>query len=156
MFGRDKIIKDIFERHGDDALYITTTGYISRAVYNLFPEKKNIFYMQGSMGLSPAIGLGLASNCDKNVVVLSGDASLLMHLGITHTIRENRFLNLNIYVLDNECNESVGGQECPKLNSFYSGITKIYKINKEGPRPRVSLSCTQIKENFMKEVKNEK
>ena len=33
--------------------------------------------MQGSMGLAPCIGLGMAANTDKDIVVLSGDAALL-------------------------------------------------------------------------------
>ena len=50
----------------------------------MYPDRKNIFYMQGSMGHAPCIGLGINLNTNKNVVVLSGDAALLMHLGITH------------------------------------------------------------------------
>jgi len=86
MLSRKEAINKIFDRHGDDTIYVTNTGYISRAVYNEYPNNKNIFYMQGSMGLAPCIGLGIAMNTDKNVVVLSGDGALLMHLGITHTI----------------------------------------------------------------------
>ena len=52
MFTREKTIQKIFDRH-TDAVFITNTGYISRAVYDLFPDNKNIFYMQGSMGMAP-------------------------------------------------------------------------------------------------------
>ena len=88
MSSRKEAINKIFDEHGDKAIYVTNTGYISRAVYNEYPDNKNIFYMQGSMGLAPCIGLGMAMNTNKNVVVLSGDGALLMHLGITHTIAE--------------------------------------------------------------------
>ena len=110
MLSRQDVIKDIFHWHGQDSIYVTNTGFISRDVYNLFPNNKNIFYMQGSMGLAPCIGLGMAANSQKDVVVISGDASLLMHLGITHTIKEQNLKNLFVYVLDNGCHESVGGQ----------------------------------------------
>ena len=89
MLSRQDVIKDIFHWHGQDSIYVTNTGFISRDVYNLFPNNKNIFYMQGSMGLAPCIGLGIAANSQKDVVVISGDASLLMHLGITHTIKHS-------------------------------------------------------------------
>ena len=131
MFTREKTIQKIFDRH-PDAVFITNTGYISRAVYDLFPDNKNIFYMQGSMGLAPCIGLGMATNTDKDVVVLSGDASLLMHLGITHTIAEQNLDNLFVYVLDNNCHESVGEFDCVKLENSYSGINQIFKISNDG------------------------
>ena len=151
MFSRKEAINRIFNRH-KDVVYITSTGYISRAVYNEYPNNKNIFYMQGSMGLAPCIGLGMASNTDKDIVVLSGDASLLMHLGITHTIRDEDLKNLYVYVLDNGCHESVGQFKCSLLEESYHGIIEIIKITNDGKEGRVGLNCiqntNQIKELF--------
>jgi len=48
MLSRQSAIESIFCRHGDEAIYVTNTGYISRAVFKEYPLKKNIFYMQGS------------------------------------------------------------------------------------------------------------
>ena len=143
MLSRKSVIEDIFNNHGDNCVYITNTGYISRAVYNLYPNSKNIFYMQGSMGLAPCIGLGIARNSKKDVVVLSGDAALLMHLGITHTIRDENLSNLFVYVLDNSCHESVGSYDCSALQNDYPGITKIYKISNDGKTDRVKWSCPE-------------
>lgn len=154
MLSRKEAINKIFDRHGDDTIYVTNTGYISRAVYNEYPNNKNIFYMQGSMGLAPCIGLGIAMNTDKNVVVLSGDGALLMHLGITHTIRDEDLDNLFVYVLDNHCHESVGKYDCSylALNGYYPGITEIIEISNDGKTDRVELDCEtntkQIKELF--------
>ena len=149
MLSRKETIKKIFVRH-KNGIFITNTGYISRAVYNQYPNNKNIFYMQGSMGLAPCIGLGMALNTDKEIVVITGDGSLLMHLGITHTISEQNLKNLFVYVLDNGCHESVGGYECVKLNNQYKGITEIIKITNDGKTDRVNLDCKtnteQIKE----------
>ena len=151
MNSREEVIRNIFDWH-PDAVFITNTGYISRAVYDMYPDKKNIFYMQGSMGMAPCIGLGIAMNSDKEIVVLNGDAALLMHLGITHTIRDENLKNLYIYVLDNGCHESVGKYKCSYLEDFYSGITEIIKISNDGKTDRVELSCikntNQIKELF--------
>ena len=88
MLSRKTAIQSIFDLHGSEAVYITNTGYNSRAVYDMYPANKNILYMQGSMGLSPAIALGIASNTEKDVVAFVGDASLLMHLGITQIIQK--------------------------------------------------------------------
>ena len=151
MFTREEVIQKIFNRH-TDAVFITNTGYISRAVYDLFPDNKNIFYMQGSMGLAPCMGLGMATNTDKDVVVLNGDASLLMHLGITHTIAEQNLDNLFVYVLDNNCHESVGEFDCVTLENSYPGINQIFKISNDGKKDRVGLdtkkNTKQIKELF--------
>jgi len=151
MLSRKEAINNIFDKHGD-AVYITNTGYISRAVYNEYPNNKNIFYMQGSMGIAPCIGLGIAMNTDKDVVVLSGDGALLMHLGITHTIRDENLNNLFVYVLDNGCHESVGKYKCSYLEDWYSGITEIIEISNDGKTDRVELDCEtntkQIKELF--------
>ena len=151
MLSRKEVIGEIFDSH-PDAVFITSTGYISRAVYNEYPNNKNIFYMQGSMGLAPCIGLGMAINTDKDIVVLSGDGALLMHLGITHTIADQGLDNLFVYVLDNGCHESVGGYECSELQISYPGITEIIKISNDGKTGRVELDCVkntnQIKELF--------
>lgn len=140
MLSRKEAIKKIFVRH-KNGIFITNTGYISRAVYNQYPSYENIFYMQGSMGLAPSIGLGIALNSNKEVVVISGDGSLLMHLGITHTISEYNLKNLFVYVLDNECHESVGGYSCSKLNKQYKGVTEVIKITNDGKTGRVELDC---------------
>ena len=148
MLSRKEAIQSIFKKHGDSSVYITNTGYVSRAVYDLYPDSKNILYMQGSMGLSSAIALGIAKNTDKDVVAFVGDASLLMHLGITHTIRDEVLGNLFIYVLDNGCHESVGKYKCSSLEDEYVGITEIVKISNDGKMPRVALGCVENADNI--------
>ena len=148
MLSRKETISKIFKTHGDEALYITNTGYISRAVYNEFPSFSNILYMQGSMGIAPCIGLGIALNTKKNVVVLSGDGALLMHLGITHTIRDYNLKNLFVYVLDNGCHESVGGYDCSNLEDKYPGVDEIFKITNDGKLPRVGINSVENKKMF--------
>ena len=139
MLNRKQAISLIFESYGPDAIYVTSTGFISRAVYNMFPDNKNIFYMQGSMGLAPAIGMGIAMSTQRDVVVLNGDAAHLMHLGITHTIRDANLPNLHIHILDNGCHESVGGQPCSTLEDSYPGVTSIWKISCDGKTDRVGI-----------------
>ena len=111
--------------------------------------------MQGSMGLSPAIGLGLALNTPLNIVVITGDAAFLMHMGIIHTIKDSKLNNLFIYILDNKCHESVGGTKCSSLNNRYISINKIYKINKEGRKPRIKLNPISNKKEFIIFLKKE-
>ena len=148
MLSRKETIHKIFKIHGNKSLYITNTGYISRAVYNQFPSLSNILYMQGSMGIAPCIGLGIALNTKKNIVVLSGDGALLMHLGITHTIRDYNLKNLFVYVLDDGCHESVGGYDCSNLEDKYPGVDEIFKITNDGKLPRVGINSVENKKMF--------
>jgi phosphonopyruvate decarboxylase len=140
MRARDAAIREILHRHGTDAVYVASTGYISRAVHACADPGHTIFYMQGSMGHAPAIGLGIALNSTKTVVVISGDGSLLMGLGATHTIRDRAPDTFFHYVLDNGCHESVGGQPCAALEDAYPGVTEIVRISRDGKPPRVAIA----------------
>ena len=91
------------------------------------------------MGLAPAIGLGIALHTERPVVVVNGDASLLMALGSTHTIRDHAPPNLYHYVLDNGCHESVGAQPAARLEPTYPGVTEIIKVELGGKPPRVPV-----------------
>jgi thiamine pyrophosphate-dependent acetolactate synthase large subunit-like protein len=137
---RAQAIREILDRHGDSAVYVASTGFVSRAVFAETGEDYDVFFMQGSMGLAPAIGLGMALNTSLDVVVINGDGSLLMSMGTTHTLRDRGPANLYHYVLDNSCHESVGGQPCAALEESYPGVTEIIKISKDGRPPRVGMT----------------
>lgn len=82
-------------------IVVSTTGLISREIFEKFDSKRNI-YVPGSMGLASPIGLGLAISCpNKKVVVVDGDASLLMNLGSMVTIGNRKPINLLHIVVDN-------------------------------------------------------
>ena len=151
MKSRKEALVEIFNSHDKDkSLFVVSTGFLCRSVYELYPDSKNIFYMQGSMGQAPAIGLGLAMSSKKDVIIINGDGAHLMHLGITHTIRDLDLNNLYHYILDNGCHESVGGYFCSELEDNYCGVTKIYKITKDGKAPRVGFDFVENKNNFIK------
>ena len=149
MLSREEAIKNILSNHGPDTIYIAPTGFLSRAIYQIDPKGTNVFYMQGSMGLAPGIGIGISLYTDKDVVVINGDASHLMHLGLTHTVRDYAGDNLYIYILDNGCHESVGGQHCSSLEKEYVGITEIIKITKDGKTPRVGIGFEENARNII-------
>lgn len=139
MRARDEAIRGILARHGTEAVYVASTGYVSRAVCEIAGPEHEIFYMQGSMGLAPAIGLGIALNTERPVVVINGDASLLMSMGTTHTIRDRAPDAFFHYVLDNGCHESVGGQPCAALEDRYPGVTEVVPVARAGKPPRVDV-----------------
>ncbi len=139
MRTREEAIRSILTRHGTDAVYVASTGYVSRAVCEIAGPEHHVFYMQGSMGLAPAIGLGIAMNTPRPVVVINGDGSLLMALGATHTMRDRAPDTFFHYVLDNGCHESVGGQPCASLEESYPGVTEIIKVTRAEKPPRVDV-----------------
>jgi len=98
---RKEAIKTIMSTLDPGDVVVSTTGLISREIFEKFDSDRNI-YVPGSMGLASSIGLGLAVSClKKRVVVIDGDASLLMNLGSIVTISNKQPKNLLHIVIDN-------------------------------------------------------
>ena len=76
-----------------------------------------------------------------------------MHLGVTHTIRDEALDNLYVYVIDNGCHESVGEYRCSPLEDSYVGVAEIFKVSNDGKLPRVGLACDKNIE-YIKEFLN--
>ena len=94
-----------------DDLIIATTGYSGRELYAT-SDRKNHFYMVGSMGCAIDIGLGLSlQRPDKRVIVIDGDGAILMRLGAMSTVGYMAPENLTHVVLDNGAYESTGAQK---------------------------------------------
>lgn len=61
------------------------------------------FYLLGAMGLSTSVGFGLAlAQPGRNVIVVTGDAELMMNPGALANIGVRKPCNLSVVVLDNE------------------------------------------------------
>jgi thiamine pyrophosphate-dependent acetolactate synthase large subunit-like protein len=94
----------------DGYLVVCCNGMIGREVH-LLGDRPDRFYMIGSMGLAPAVGLGLAlAQPARGVLVLDGDGNLLMGLGNLAQIAAERPGNLVHVCLDNHVHASTGGQ----------------------------------------------
>lgn len=107
---RRKAITDIMN-YIEDELVICNIGFPSRELYDIKDRKEN-FYMIGSMGLASSIGFGLAlARPDKDIVVIDGDGSLLMNMGSLVTIFANNPHNLTWIVIDNGAYGSTGNQD---------------------------------------------
>jgi phosphonopyruvate decarboxylase len=60
------------------------------------------------------MGLGLAVACpDRKVLILNGDGSMLMNLGVLVSIANTAPRNLILFVFENEIYEVTGGQPIP-------------------------------------------
>jgi len=109
MKRRDAIATIVQSLRKSDAV-ISTTGLISREVFETYDSAQH-FYIPGSMGLVSSVGLGISLNTQKRVIVLDGDASLLMNLGAIVTIGCAAPRNLLHIVLDNNAYGSCS-EEC--------------------------------------------
>ena len=75
-------------------------------------------YNPSTMGGAVPFAVGLAiAQPDRDVVVLSGDGSLLMSLGCLVTVVASGVTNLSIVLLDNGVYEVTGGQKTPASES---------------------------------------
>ncbi len=93
----------------DEAAVVATTGKCGRELFTLADRPQHL-YQVGSMGCAGAMGLGLALNVARPVVVLDGDGAALMKMGALATIGAQAPAKLVHVVLDNGVHDSTGGQ----------------------------------------------
>jgi sulfopyruvate decarboxylase subunit beta len=106
---RAMAIKTVLDLLSDQPVVICN-GFPSREACKL-TDRPTHFYMIGSMGLAPAIGLGVAlAKPAKTVVVLDGDGNVLMNLGTLATVGALKPKNFIHVVFDNEVYGSTGNQ----------------------------------------------
>jgi len=99
----------------DEALIVSSAGYQNGLVEEQLSDKYPVCYLRGGMGGSIPVGIGLAQSTDKDIVVITGDGSLLMHYSALSTVKDLALENLHIYVVINGVLESTGGQKNPSL-----------------------------------------
>jgi phosphonopyruvate decarboxylase len=93
----------------DNAGIIVTTGKSGRELFTINDRKQHL-YQVGSMGCAAGMGLGVALNTEKPVIVVDGDGALMMKMGTLATIGAYQPENLVHLVLDNGTYDSTGGQ----------------------------------------------
>ncbi|MFX1293575.1 MAG: thiamine pyrophosphate-dependent enzyme [Promethearchaeota archaeon] len=127
----ETIMENVFKT---DAI-ITSTGLICREMYEYFDTEQQ-FYMPGSMGLTSSIDLGIALNKpNKRIIIIEGDASILMNLGSIITIDYFTPKNLVHIILNNgayaSCSEESTLGNHAKLDKIaeLAGYHLIFNIN---------------------------
>jgi sulfopyruvate decarboxylase subunit beta len=178
---RYEAIKTITETIGDHII-VSNLGIPSKELFEIRDRELN-FYMLGSMGLVSSIGLGLAIIQKKHVYVIDGDGSLLMNPNALISIGDQGPDNLTIIGIDNAAYGSTGNQGTCTQNQVdlellakASGINNTAKAHSlhvliEALRSKarfihvivkpvntkckeIPFSATEIKERFMKAVRN--
>lgn len=107
-----------------DQPVIICNGFASREVFKL-ADRPSHFYMIGSMGVAPAIGLGVAlAKPAKKVVIFDGDGNVLMGMGTLATVGALKPKNFVHVVFDNELYGSTGNQPT------YSRVVRLDHVAK--------------------------
>jgi len=152
---RNEAIKCIMDSVTDD-IVVSSCGMISREVFAVKDRPRN-FYVQGSMGATLPIAIGLAlSKPNQKVVAIVGDGETLMNLGTLVLMKKLDLKNLELFILDNNQYETTGGQQtCSDSIDFrtlcYCKV--IYCSKSKEKAPRISISHGEIRRRFMEAIK---
>lgn len=124
---REAVIEKILKSLPRNAVVVSTTGMISREVYEtrirLGQGHERDFLTVGSMGHASQIALGIAKMQPKRpVYCIDGDGASIMQMGNMAIVAQSKCKNLTHIVLNNSAHDSVGGQ--PTVG----GVIKLTKI----------------------------
>ncbi len=102
---------EVVHRLRTDQIVVTSMG-AAREWPRFSNHPLDLHYVPSAMGQVTSIGLGLAlARPDREVIVFTGDGSLLMNLGCLATIAASKPGNLTLILLDNGVYEVTGGQK---------------------------------------------
>ena len=106
-----------------EAAVVATTGKTGRELFTC-EDRAQQLYQVGSMGCASAMGLGIALNTARPVVVLDGDGAALMKLGTMATVGAHAPANFIHVVLDNGVHDSTGGQATVSPNVDFAAVAQ--------------------------------
>lgn len=126
---RERAIQVILERLGKEDVIVSTTGKISREVYeyreSVGQGHERDFLTVGSMGHASMIALQVAERSPgRRVWCLDGDGAVLMHTGSLALIGSRKPRNFVHVLLNNFAHESVGGMPTVAGSVDFLGIAK--------------------------------
>lgn len=126
-FVREQALKIILENLYLDSLLISTTGKISRELYEqsnlLYNNHERLFMTVGGMGHASMIACGMAqADSSKQIVCIDGDGAVMMHMGALAFIAKQSPENLLHIIINNSAHESVGAMPTGFSGQTYSQI----------------------------------
>lgn len=112
---RERAIEQILDGIPKEAVIVSTTGMISRELYETRVRRgedhARDFLTVGSMGHASMIALGIAkAQPDRPVYCLDGDGASIMQMGNMAIVGQSGCKNLTHIILNNAAHDSVGGQ----------------------------------------------
>ena len=147
-FKREEAIEIVIKALSEKDIIVSTTGYISREVYEsrnrLNQSHKQDFLTVGSMGHASSIALGIAlQKLNRQVYCFDGDGAFLMHQGAIVVNASKKLSNFKHIVFNNEAHDSVGSlptvigiANVPHI-ALNSGYKKVYSVSNKNELLRV-------------------
>ncbi len=134
---REQAIEDILKSLPEGAVVVSTTGMISREVYETRERRgqdhSRDFLTVGSMGHAVMIALGIArAQPNRRVFCLDGDGASIMQMGNMAIAGQSGCGNLTHIVLNNAAHDSVGGQPTVGGAIGLSAIAESCGYNRPG------------------------
>ncbi len=118
---RMQVLQALLAQAPADAAIVATTGMTGRELFTLDDRKQHL-YQVGSMGCASGMGLGVALNTKRPVIVIDGDGAALMKMGTFATIGSRGPSNLVHVLLDNGVHDSTGGQATVSPNVDFACV----------------------------------
>lgn len=126
--------KKLIEILDKNTRVFSSTGFNSRELiylrkkFNLYNSKD--FYMVGGMGHTSSVALGFSLTNKNLTLCIDGDGSALMHLGAIKTAGTFANKNFKYILINNNCHDSVGGQETYAKNTDFKLLSKSLGFKK--------------------------
>lgn len=145
---REEIVEACLEVLPDGVPVISTTGMLSRELYELRCKRHETherdFLTVGGMGLASQIALGISlAQPGRKVACLDGDGATLMHMGgLMNCAQSNSLIHV---VINNGAHDSVGGQATAAQNLDLALIAAACGYC----RVTVALTIEQLKEAML-------
>ena len=121
---REEAIKITVDSIDSSAITVSTTGQISRELYEYREELEQThnkdFLTVGSMGHASSIALGIAlEKPERDIYCFDGDGAFIMHMGALPVISSFKLKNFKHIVFNNQSHCSVGAQPtCASIIDF--------------------------------------
>lgn len=124
---REQALKVILETVYGDSYIVSTTGKISRELYEqsdaLYGNHDRLFMTVGGMGHASMIAFGMAqADRSRRIVCVDGDGAVLMHMGALAFIAKQSPENFLHIVINNAAHESVGSMPTGFSGQTYAQI----------------------------------
>lgn len=131
---RYTVIKHFIDLLHENDILIFSGSELCKEAYQY--RNNNCFYIEDSIGVAAAFGLGIAMCTDKRIFVFLGEGELLRELGIIAQIGASKCSNMFLVLLDNGCYQSAGGYPTvfenmlSKKGLIFNSNTKVITFTK--------------------------
>ena len=124
---RERYLEFLIKKLPKKSVLITTTGILSREVYDILKKNKkkmNHFMCVGGMGHASSVATGVAHCSKKKIYCFDGDGSIAMHMGSLSVSSKKK--NIVHFLFNNYSHESVGGHDTSTKQVNFSKLAQVW------------------------------